>query len=1042
MTTLYIPKDGKYEKLEINVDDSSYHFREIMGDDSVVLNFSMADFVDFPIGTYFMYKGTYKYTLYSPQNFKKVHSQHYDYTLTLESELAQLKTIKFKMFVAKYENGIAVKMDTSPRLKFSFTGTPYEFARLMADNLNLSGNQTGWEAVEKNCIASERVTLDFNHDYCYDVLTRIAEAFNTEWEIDGREIRFAKVEKMKESAISLSYGFQNGILGGITRSQFDTSKVINRVWIQGGDRNIRWDTYGNDTLLMPTDSTVRYDGTYFSDENPDKIDSEKAVTYRTDASGCYVERADRTGPLLEDSLDVSKVYPMREGTLSDAYEENGFWYFEDKDIPESLDFSKYVLPNEKMTVIFQKGMLVGREFEVAYTHSKRKFQLIPIEESGLTMPELTKDGKKGTFIPRAKDSTYEGDVYGVFHMGLPKEYIEDAEKRARNEAIKYLYDNAQPKYTYDWQLDGIYAKKEWGVSGGMLGCGNFVRFSDPQFLSEPVDIRITAVKTYLHKLHSPEITISNNVSGKSLGSILNEIPAKEQEIDRGKNEAIEFTKRRFRDAKETMEMLKESLLDFSEGINPITVQTMMMLVGDESLQFRFVDAQNKPINDFQFRYDKENKWLITNNQGAFLQHLTLGIKDITSEEGKEYKTWQMPAAGWKSAPLDANQKCYLYAKCSKTGSTGTFEVSPTAIAMNTEGKPDYYFLLGVLNSEYEGERSYVSLYGFTEILPGRITTDRVVSGDGESYLDLARNAFRIGDDNNCLEYNTDPDKPNTLTVTNATVRKALNVDGVADIAGFQFSNQNIKSEAKTEGIDAMLLDGKNGILQFNNHTKKWTENNEEVIERQYICINSTNDAKIEARNETNNEVAYLSSQGVFANRAGVDTLPASTGVSMKAAIAGLGRGKMDKGYWDENQGIVGVYGTASNSSLNPAPAYGGWFDLLRINGLILNSLVLSDTDAETTILNRNMSMVISIANANKKVYLPSNVYKGTTLYLKTIGTGGITIYPNEGQRLFDHHNAESSIFLEEGHMATAIFIGKMKIGSESMFYNTWILCEY
>lgn len=114
-------------------------------------------------------------------------------------------------------------------------------------------------------------------------------------------------------------------------------------------------------------------------------------------------------------------------------------------------------------------------------------------------------------IPRAKDSTYEGDVYGVFHMALPDDYIKDAERRSRNEAIKYLYENAQPKYTYDWQLDGIYAKKEWGVSGGMLSCGNFVRFSDPQFLSEPVDIRITAVKTYLCKLHSPEITISNNV---------------------------------------------------------------------------------------------------------------------------------------------------------------------------------------------------------------------------------------------------------------------------------------------------------------------------------------------------------------------------------------------------------------------------------------------------------------------------------------------------------------------------------------------------
>ena len=48
----------------------------------------------------------------------------------------------------------------------------------------------------------------------------------------------------------------------------------------------------------------------------------------------------------------------------------------------------------------------------------------------------------------------------------------------------------------------------------------------------------------------------------------------------------------------------------------------------------------------------------------------------------------------------------------------------------------YHLLVGILNSEYDGERSYVSLYGFSEILPGRITTDKIVSSDGKTYFDL------------------------------------------------------------------------------------------------------------------------------------------------------------------------------------------------------------------------------------------------------------------------------------------------------------------
>lgn len=50
----------------------------------------------------------------------------------------------------------------------------------------------------------------------------------------------------------------------------------------------------------------------------------------------------------------------------------------------------------------------------------------------------------------------------------------------------------------------------------------------------------------------------------------------------------------------------------------------------------------------------------------------------------------------------------------------------------------YHLLVGVLNSEYDNTRSFVPLYGFTEILPGRVTTDRIVSQDGKTYFDLAK----------------------------------------------------------------------------------------------------------------------------------------------------------------------------------------------------------------------------------------------------------------------------------------------------------------
>lgn len=58
---------------------------------------------------------------------------------------------------------------------------------------------------------------------------------------------------------------------------------------------------------------------------------------------------------------------------------------------------------------------------------------------------------------------------------------------------------------------------------------------------------------------------------------------------------------------------------------------------------------------------------------------------------------------------------------------------------------NYHLLVGVLNSEYDGDRSFAPLYGFSEVLPGRITTDRVATSDGRSFFDLAAGEMRLGD---------------------------------------------------------------------------------------------------------------------------------------------------------------------------------------------------------------------------------------------------------------------------------------------------------
>jgi hypothetical protein len=144
-------------------------------------------------------------------------------------------------------------------------------------------------------------------------------------------------------------------------------------------------------------------------------------------------------------------------------------------------------------VIFQTGKIAGTELELNnYIHVEKRFVLNPLTEQGVNIPQ-------GTLIPAA------GDKYAVFHINLPDEYIEAAETELLNEAVKFLYENEHPHFTYTAQLDKIYAKQNWLQIGGRIEVGRFIRLTEPQYLTEPVNIRIVSIKDYVNAPYSPEV---------------------------------------------------------------------------------------------------------------------------------------------------------------------------------------------------------------------------------------------------------------------------------------------------------------------------------------------------------------------------------------------------------------------------------------------------------------------------------------------------------------------------------------------------------
>ena len=706
--------------LEIEVDDNSYRNRAIMGDHSLTLYYSLPEHVKIPVGSYCEFQGE-TFTLKRPENFKMKHKRLFEYTVLFEPPEANAKFWKFRNPV-------------DGRLKFTLTAKPHEHLQMFVDNMNR--RDKGWTVGE--CIDGVETLIAYDHNFCIDALTRMASTFKTEYEFVGKCVSLRKIEYNKSNPLPLSYGRGNGFKPGVARSNTGDNPPTEILFVQGGTDNIDPSKYGSSELLLPKNQTLAYDGEHFEDE--DGFTASNARRYIVDEAGFSIRRYDKElSSLAEDSLDCSEIYPKRVGTVSTVVvvdEENNFYDFVDTSIPSSLNYEDYLIEGETMTVIFQSGMLAGREFEVKYYHDSvkgkaaRRFEIVPADIDGQTMPNTT-------FAPKA------GDKYAVFKCMLPTAYIcDNATKTGASwdmfrAAIKHLFDNEDLEFTFTGELDGIWSKKDWVNIGGRIKLGGYIRFSDEQFQKDGVLVRITGIKDYINKPHSPVIELSNTTVSGSVSSTLKDLISEEVIVDDLHHDAIQFTKRRFRDAKETISMLEEALLDnFTNSINPIAVQTMSMLVGDESLQFRFVNSKTNPVPvTHRIVYDNETKQLTA--AAGIIQHMTLGINTVSSSHKvSEYKFWDITA--YTSAVLDdGKKKYYLYAKVSKTEQNGVFILSENAIKL--EGVSGFYHLLvGVLNSEYNEERSFVTLYGFTEILPGRITTDKIVSTDGNTYFDLLK----------------------------------------------------------------------------------------------------------------------------------------------------------------------------------------------------------------------------------------------------------------------------------------------------------------
>lgn len=697
--------------LVVTPEASSYRYRKIAGEHAVHLSFVLDRYEELPLGSHIDYQGQ-RYRLWRLPEVTKVNEQHWRYTLTMEPPQGLLSSV-------------LMKHRTDGRTVFPLTASPREHLRMLVDAANAALPEGAERFSIAACVDAEPRLIQWRQHDLQSALQLLSETFATEWAVEGTDVTLGRIERWKDDPITLSYGKGNGLRSGVKRQSAEGYTAPKRLYVSGGDRNIVHSRYGAKSLGLVRGLIFRWDGSKFEGEAG--FSAASAKTYRTSSDGSYLERTDLvTG--AEIAYSNSDIYPKRVGSVTSVREDSAatdkrhaLYSIVDSSIPAALDYTKSLIAGQDLEVAFQTGMLAGQRFGARYDHAARRFALVGREVDGVWMPEAP-------YLPKA------GDKYIVLGVELPEAYIRDYSGRTGAEwdllraALRHLDEQHGDPYTWRADLDGKWASEDWLNRGGRLQLGSYVRLQDKHLAPTGVALRIIGIKDYLYDPTAPELELGTKAAGSSVITRLEQAASAAEQRLEDTDGKLRETSRSLAQGLETSRLLAQEAGDrFTREISPVAVQTMQLLLGDQRTQLRFVSP-----SPWQPVWNKLRSVVVLPE--GVIEHQTLGMPATISSAEPARKRWTLSRL--ESPHLgEAGKPYYVYAQVPKSGDRGAYRIEEQHLAFETS--THYHLLLGTLSSsDASGSRSFARLYGFTEVLPGQMRTERIASPDGTFVLDL------------------------------------------------------------------------------------------------------------------------------------------------------------------------------------------------------------------------------------------------------------------------------------------------------------------
>lgn len=648
----------------------------------------------------------------------------------------------------------------SDRSTFDLTYTIKEFVQVLIFNLNRDYPGL-WAFDENNCPETEALTLQFSGNNCLQVLQTLCnkDNFNLEFLITQDDnVRTIHIGKFGQrvnppgGAEYFEWGKGNGLYK-LKEQKVDDKAIITRLWVEGGTTNIRTD-YRNyaERLQLPyprrynRKKHILYDGTV--------VEPNTELIGISDDSKRYLEDAQLAAKIGgdEDSKTYDKIFPTRTGKVTALVDGdiNAF-------IDDTMDFDLnakndsgtiYLVDGVTAKITFTSGLLAGQQFELeakgGYDHVAKKFRLIPFTD------------KRGLTIPTTDTEAYRiriGDTYKITDIFLPESYEQNAEEDLWYAGMDDFKPATQAKAQYSLTLDRLYFLEALSRDAEVcvFKVGDFVPVKDDRF-GIAKQIRIQKITRNLLLEHDYQLTLSDTTAISISTQTVLTVIDHEQIITNNRLRDLNKARRGWRTTEDLRNMVYDTDGFFdTDNIRPNSIDTNMLTVGSKSQQFVLTGV----ILQANYR-GNPNRFAAS---AGILSHLTIDPNKI--------RAWQMGALAFE---LPSTAGYYLFAKCSKSGETGTWIMTQTQYKFEPTDDPNnYYFLVGILSTLYSDDnfRDFQTTYGFTRINGNTITTGRIVTSDGECYLDLDGNKFRIGDASSSIDWNVSRD--NGISLKNVSV---------------------------------------------------------------------------------------------------------------------------------------------------------------------------------------------------------------------------------------------------------------------------------